>query len=32
MQHVKINDWCAFPEQIDFRKWTQAGIDSENEE
>ena len=28
MMHVKINDWCEFPEQIDFKKWTQAGIDT----
>jgi len=26
MQRSKINDYCEFPEEIDFRPWTKEGI------
>ena len=27
MQRKKINDYCEFPEMIDFRPWTKEGIE-----
>jgi len=27
MQRLKVNDYCEFPEIIDFRRWTKEGID-----
>lgn len=26
-QRYKINDYCEFPERIDFKPWTKQGID-----
>lgn len=26
MQRYKVNDYCAFPERINFRKWAKEGI------
>ena len=31
MTRLKVNDYCEFPERIDFRKWTKEGI-QENEQ
>ena len=30
MQRLKVNDYCEFPEKINFKKWTKYGI-AENE-
>ena len=27
MQRKKINDYCEFPEMMDFRPWTKEGIE-----
>lgn len=27
MQRVKVNDYCEFPEVIDFKPWTKEGIE-----
>ena len=27
LQRIKINDYCEFPELIDFRPWTKQGIE-----
>ena len=29
MQRLKVNDYCEFPERINFRKWTKEGIDDQ---
>ena len=29
MQRIKINDYCEFPELIDFRPWTKQGIEEQ---
>lgn len=26
MQRLKVNDYCEFPERINFKKWTKEGI------
>jgi len=31
MTRLKVNDYCEFPELINFRKWTKEGI-LENEQ
>ena len=32
MQKVKLNDYCEFPERINFKKWTKEGIDDPGKE
>jgi ubiquitin carboxyl-terminal hydrolase 9/24 len=33
MQRLKVNDYCEFPERINFKKWTKEGIlDAERKE
>lgn len=27
MQRLKVNDYCEFPERINFKRWTKEGID-----
>lgn len=27
MQRLKVNDYCEFPERINFRQWTKEGIE-----
>jgi len=27
MQRLKVNDYCEFPERINFRRWTKEGIE-----
>ena len=26
MRRLKVNDYCEFPERINFKKWTKEGI------
>jgi len=32
MKRFKVNDYCEFPETINFRKWTKEGIEEATKE
>ena len=31
MQRFKVNDYCEFPERINFKKWTKEGLKDNKE-